>query len=152
MSRLNRRLFGAGLFGLGGIFGVSSAEASPEEARRVALHVDEKDPGRMNLALNNARNITRYYEGKGIEVRIRIVAYGPGLHMLREDTSPVKDRIAAMALELPNLSFAACANTRRAMARREGREPPLVEEAEIVPSGVVELVELQRRGWSYIRP
>lgn len=38
------------------------------------------------------------------------------------------------------------------MTKREGREPPIVDEAEIVPSGIVELVELQRRGWSDIRP
>lgn len=97
--------------GLAALLGAGGARAATDETRRIALHVDEDDPKRMNLALNNAKNITKYYESKGIPVEIRIVTYGPGLHMLRADTSPVKDRIAAMSLEMPNLSFAACANT-----------------------------------------
>lgn len=119
---------------------------------RVAIHVDENDPRVMNLALNNAANVTKYYESLGEEVEIRIVTYGPGLHMLRQDTSPVTDRIAAMSLELPNVSFAACGNTHSAMSQREGVEIALVSEAEMVTSGVVELIELQKEGWAYVRP
>lgn len=149
---MNRRTFAGLAAGLAGLFGAGAARAATDETRRIVLHVDADDPKTMNLALNNAKNIAAWYEEKGIPVEIRIVTYGPGLHMLRADTSPVKDRIAAMSLELSNPSFAACANTMAAMAKNEGREPPIVEEAEIVPSGVVELVELQRQGWSYIRP
>ncbi len=149
--KLSRRRLAPGILGLAALLGVGRAHAAEEE-RRIAIHVDENDPRRMNLVLNNARNIIHYYRSRGIPVRIRIVAYGPGLHMLRADTSPVKERISAMALELPELSFAACANTMKAMTRKEGKEPPLLEEVEIVPSGVVELVELQRQGWAYVRP
>ena len=46
----------------------------------------------MNLALNNVRNITEYYKEKGETVAIEVVTYGPGLHMLRSDTSPVTPR------------------------------------------------------------
>ena len=63
------------------------------EAHRVAIQVDQNDPQVMNLALNNATNMIEYYRGKNEDVDVEIVAYGPGLHMLRDDTSPVKDRI-----------------------------------------------------------
>jgi intracellular sulfur oxidation DsrE/DsrF family protein len=126
--------------------------AADEAARRIAIHVDENDPTRMNLALNNARNVFAHYGSQGVPVEIRIVTYGPGLHMLRNDTSPVKDRISAMSLEHDGLSFAACANTRAAMAKNEGKDIPIMAEAEEVPSGVVELVELQEAGWAYLRP
>ena len=126
--------------------------ATAAETKRVAIHVDENDPQRMTMALNNAENIYTYYEAKGESVEIRLVAYGPGLHMFREDSSPVKDRIATMALEHDTLSFAACGNTQRAMAKSSGKEISLVSEAEVVPSGVVELIELQEDGWAYIRP
>ena len=72
--------------------------------------------------------------------------------MLREDTSPVKARIAAMALEMGNISFAACGNTKAKMAKKAGKKIKLIAEAKIVPSGVVRLMELQEQGWSYIRP
>lgn len=151
MNSAINRFFAITLLGVVAITGAVPALADGA-TNQVAIHVDENDPGRMNLALNNAANVTKYYESIGEEVDIRIVTYGPGLHMLREDTSPVRDRIAAMSLELPNLSFAACGNTHAAMSRNEGMEIGILDEAEMVTSGVVELIELQQQGWSYIRP
>lgn len=80
------------------------------------------------------------------------MTYGPGLHMLREDTSPVAPRIAQMALEHENVTFQACNNTLQGMQRQAGHDIALLSEANIVPSGVVQLVTLQEQGWSYIRP
>lgn len=118
----------------------------------LAIHVDDNDPAKMNIALNNAKNVIEFYQAKGDSVKIEIVAYGPGLHMFREDTSPVKGRIAAMALENEDLQFSACGNTLNGMTKKEGKEPKLISEAKLVPSGVVRLVELQEEGWSYVRP
>jgi intracellular sulfur oxidation DsrE/DsrF family protein len=106
----------------------------------------------MNLALNNAENVIKYYKSKGQEVEIRIVAYGPGLHMFRSDTSPVKARIERMSLALDNITFAACGNTKAKMMKKSGKPVPIISEAKMVVSGVVELVELQRQGWAYIKP
>ena len=106
----------------------------------------------MDLALNNARNIIEYYKDKGETVAIEIVTYGPGLHMLRSDTSPVKDRIAPMALENPNLKFIACANTQANQSKAEGKQVSLISEATVMPSGVIRLMELQKQGYAYIRP
>ena len=79
---------------------------------------------------------------KADKAEIEIVAYGPGLNMLREDTSPVKARIAAMALEMGNIAFAACGSTKAKMTKKAGKEIKLISEAKIVPSGVVRLMEL----------
>ncbi|HAR53528.1 DsrE family protein [Roseovarius nubinhibens] len=122
------------------------------EIHRVAIHVDESDPQVMNMALNNVANLTRHYEALGDEVMVELVTYGPGLLMLMAGESPVEDRISAMSLEYENLSFAACGNTHRAMSDRAGTEIPLVDEAKMVPSGVVRLIELQEEGYAYIRP
>lgn len=129
---------------------ISAADA--DEVKRVAIHVDENDPQRMNMALNNAVNIFKHYDAAGEAVEVRLVANGPGLHMLRTDTSPVKDRIAAMSLEHEGLSFAACGNTHRMMSKQTDGEVSLISEAELISSGVVELIELQGDGWAYIRP
>jgi intracellular sulfur oxidation DsrE/DsrF family protein len=106
----------------------------------------------MNLALNNAMNVYEYYNERGEEVAVEIVAYSQGLHMLRDDTSPVKDRIQALRAKIKNIAFSACDNTKRAMEKTEGKEVPLIPEATIVPAGVVRLLELQEQGWAYIRP
>ena len=63
------------------------------------------------MALNNAKNVTKYYLSKGEKVAIEIVAYGPGLHMMRANTSPVRQDIAAMGMEYDNVPFTACGNT-----------------------------------------
>jgi intracellular sulfur oxidation DsrE/DsrF family protein len=128
------------------------AAAADAKVHRLAIHVDQKDPAVMNLALNSARNVYELYNERGEEVAIEIVAYNQGLHMLRDDTSPVKDKIAALRAKVKNLTFAACNNTKHAMEKAEGKEVPLIPEATIVPSGVVRLVELQEQGWAYVRP
>ncbi len=127
-------------------------DAYAHKVHKVAIHVDDSDPKRQNMALNNALNLNKYYEAKGEKVIIEVVAYGPGLTMLRADKSTVKERIAKMSLEMPNLTFAACSNTLKKMTKKEGKMPPLIAEAKNVPSGVVRLMELQEAGYSYIRP
>ena len=123
-----------------------------DQMHHVALHVNENDPKVMNMALNNVANVTKYYESKGDEVTVELVAFGPGLNMFVAGKSPVADRISAMSLEMENLSFAACGNTHRKMSEKAGKDVVLLEEAGIVPSGVVRLIELQENGYAYIRP
>ncbi len=152
MKKLTAKTLTAGaLVGIA-LISAPALDAAAEGAKRVAIHIDENDPARMNMALNNAANIFRHYQETGLAVEVRLVANGPGLHMLRADSSPVKDRIAAMSLEHESLSFAACGNTHRMMSKRTGEDVPLMSEAEMIPSGVVELIELQEDGWAYIRP
>ena len=126
--------------------------AADEIIHKVAIHVDENDPKRMNMALNNVANVRKYYDSQGEKVEIELVAYGPGLHMFRADTSPVKDRISMMSLEIDNLTFSACGNTHSAMSKKAGKEVELIEEATMVPSGVVQLILLQEQGYAYVRP
>lgn len=123
-----------------------------DEPRRVVLHVNFNDPEALNFVLNNAENIGAYYESAGNHIEIRVIAHGPGLHMLRADTSPVKERLQAMVGAQAGLSFYACANTRERMAKAEGKIPDLVSKATLVPSGIVEIMELQRAGWLYLKP
>ncbi|XUJ33395.1 hypothetical protein ACQ5SK_37205 [Bradyrhizobium japonicum] len=66
-----------------------------------------------NLALNNVSNVVQHYGDLSQKVEVEVVAYGPGLHMLRDDTSPVKGRIKMMSETTPELTFSACGNTQR---------------------------------------
>jgi hypothetical protein len=38
------------------------------------------------------------------------------------------------------------------MEKKEGKPITIMSEAVIVPSGVVHLMELQEKGWTYVRP
>jgi uncharacterized protein len=116
------------------------------------LQVNTNDPAAMNLALNNAMNVTQYYKDVGEKVKIEVIAFGPGLNMLREDTSPVKARIETMALSTPEVSFKACGNTQENMHKAENKDIPLIPQAEVVKSGVVRVMELEEQGWTYVKP
>jgi intracellular sulfur oxidation DsrE/DsrF family protein len=133
---------------------ISASLAADAKSHRVSIQVDQNDPQVMNLALNNATNIIEYYRGKNEDVDVDIVTYGPGLHMLRDDTSPVKDRIKRLKeLAFPGkIQFSACNNTKQNMEKAEGKAVPILSDAMLVPSGVVRLMELQEQGWSYVRP
>ncbi|WP_212524010.1 DsrE family protein [Actibacterium sp. MT2.3-13A] len=132
---------------------LSAVGAHAEGAtHHIAIHVDQNDPAVMNMALNNVANVAAFYKSQGDSAVIEVVAYGPGLNMYVAGKSPVADRIAAMSLEVEGLSFAACGNTLRKMSEKAGQDVQLLEEAKVVPSGVVRLVELQQQGYSYIRP
>jgi intracellular sulfur oxidation DsrE/DsrF family protein len=138
---------------------LSMALASPGLAavgkpHNVAIQIDQDDPQVMNIVLNNATNVIEYYRAKNEEVNVDIVAYGPGLHMLRADTSPVQDRIKHLKdMVFPGkIQFSACGNSKQGMEKTEGHAISIVPDASIVPSGVVHLMELQERGWSYVRP
>lgn len=132
-------------------FGASFAFAEGM-VHKVAVHVNENDPKVMNIALNNVQNVTNYYEAQGDTVEIEVVTYGPGLNMLIEGKSPVADRISTMSLAIENLSFRACGNTHRNMSKKQGEEIALLDEASMVPSGVVRLIELQEDGYAYVKP
>ena len=122
------------------------------DSHYVAVHVDQNDPQVMNMALNNVANLNSYYESQGDTVMIELVAYGPGLNMYIPGKSPVESRISTMSLEMENLSFAACGNTLSAMSKKAGKDITLMDEATVVPSGVVRLIELQENNYAYIRP
>lgn len=124
---------------------------SPAKVHKVAIQVSDNDKNLMNRALNNTKNLIDFYKAKGETVAVEIVTFHDGLHLLRSE-SPVKDRIAVMSLENPNLKFIACGNTQANQSKAEGKEVTLLSEATVVPSGIVRLIELQKQGYTYIRP
>ncbi|QPF84659.1 DsrE family protein [Bradyrhizobium genosp. L] len=133
---------------------LATGALAADKPHRIATQVDQNDPQIMNLALNNATNVIEYYRAKNEDVEIDIVTYGPGLNMLRSDTSPVQDRIKRLKDQVfpGKIQFSACNNTKQGMEKAEGHAISVVPDATIVPSGVVHLMELQEQGWSYVRP
>jgi intracellular sulfur oxidation DsrE/DsrF family protein len=123
-----------------------------KKQHHLILQVNTNDPAAMNLALNNATNVVQYYGELSENVKVEVVAFGPGLHMLREDTSPVKARIETMALSAPEVSFKACGNTRDNMHKAESKDIQLIPQAQLVKSGVVHIMEREERGWTYVKP
>ncbi|MHB9119404.1 MAG: DsrE family protein [Burkholderiales bacterium] len=112
--------------------------------QKVVIQVSDNDPKKWGLALNNAENVQEDI-GKG-RVDIEIVAYGPGLPMLKLD-SPVGGRVAEALAN--GVRVVACENTmQKTKLTREDMLPSL----DYVKSGVPEIMHRQAEGYAYIRP
>ena len=131
----------------------SRARTHSETQHRVVIQVSENDPRIMNLALNNAENLRGFYEQAGEAVQIEIVAYGPGLNMVRSDSSPVRDRLAALVGRPQQaITFTGCGNTLNTQSKNESKELTLLPGTQLVPTGIGRIVQLQEQGWTYVRP
>src|SRR6202050_5673596 len=123
------------------VFLASPALAADGKSHHIAIQIDQNDQQDMNMVLNKATNVIEYYRARNEDVDIDVVAYGPGLHMLRADTSPVQDRVRRLKdMAFPGrIQFSACNNTRQGMEKAEGHAISILPDATIVPSGVVHL-------------
>jgi len=151
MLRLLRSMVLAALLAAGGLLPQAHAQVA-DGYHRLALYISESDMAKMNGVLDVAANVSRHYSAIGEEVEIEVVAFNDGLHMLRADTSPVRKRLENFMLSMVNVTFQACGNTLDTMTRNEGEEPPLIEGAEIVQTGVAHLLALSEEGWTLVRP
>lgn len=118
----------------------------------LAIQISDGDPATYNKALNVAANFARMQSEAGNLYQIEIVTFNAGLNMLREDKSPVLERLKSMSESIPDLRFSACGNTIEGMTRNEGHAPPIIENAVVVPGGVGRLMKLEHDGWYVIRP
>lgn len=142
--RISQKLIGTAS-ALALAFGLMACSTMPlPEKQSVVIQVSESDPAKWNLALNNAKNLQAEL-GKD-NVNIEIVAYGPGLDMLKFD-SEVANRLADA--RKGGVTLAACGNTMKA---RKVTKQDLHTDVTVVPAGVVEIMNKQRAGWTYIKP
>lgn len=110
-------------------------------AHRVLVHVDEGGDKPQSV-VQNVENLLDDVE----DAQIELVAHGPGIAALERD-GELSERVEALGRR--GVRLAACGNT---MSAQELGPGDLVEGAEVVPSGVGELVRREAEGWLYVRP
>ena len=123
--------------------GVAHAEDSAAK-NRVVMQVSDNDPAKWNLALNNAKNLQADLGAGNVE--IEIVAYGPGIGMLKAE-SVVGNRIGEALGH--GVKVSACENTMRG---QKLAKTDMLDGIGYVPAGVVEIMRKQQQGWAYVRP
>ena len=121
-----------------------AASAASHPKYRLVFHVSENNPAQWNLTLNNAFAFQKNVGKENAE--IEIVAIGPGLNMLKSE-SKVADRID-QALDR-SIDVVACGET---MQATHVTQADLIGGVRVVPGGLIEIVQREQQGWSYIRP
>jgi intracellular sulfur oxidation DsrE/DsrF family protein len=129
--------------GLAGLAATAHA-ANKTEKPGVVIQVSENNPAIWNLALNNAQNLQQALGANNVDVEI--VAYGPGINMLKFD-SEVAPRVKEASAS--GVAVRACGTT---MKKQKLTEKDLEGSVKVVPAGVIEIMNKQREGWAYIKP
>lgn len=145
--RLTRTLCAASILALSCIASLATPDAAAEgvtKPNRVVMQVSDGDPSKWNLALNNAHNLQSDLGAANVE--IEIVAYGPGIGMLKAE-SVVGNRIADALGK--GVKVEACENT---MHGQKLQKSDMLDGIGYVPAGVVEIMQKQQQGWAYLRP
>jgi uncharacterized protein len=114
------------------------------QKQKLVVQVSDNDPKKWNLALNNMKNVQDAL-GKD-KVDIELVAYGPGIDMLKMESTAgnrVNDAVAG------GIKVVACENT---MDAQKLTKADMLKGISYVPAGVIELMQKQKEGYAYIRP
>ena len=144
MKQLASLIFMGALLLLNGCATVPQSDG----VHRVVIQMSTDDPRAQTIALNNAINLQKKY-GAG-NLQVEIVAYGPGINLILP-TGKQARRVKNLAAH-DEFIFSAGKNTLDKIRKRTGKTPRLIEGVDTVPMGVARVVELQERGYSYIRP
>jgi intracellular sulfur oxidation DsrE/DsrF family protein len=120
------------------LLSLATFSAFGQQKQRVVIQVSDNDPAKWSLALNNAKNVQQDL-GKD-NVQIEIVAYGPGLGMLKAESKVALD---------DNVGLIACENT---MTNTKVSRSEMYGGIAYVKAGVTHIMKRQQEGWAYIRP
>ena len=137
--------------------------ATAEEEARVVYHADYADPRRFSAMLTSVNNMMNFYENELIEADVRIVFVAHGIRFLTDDKldktpfeadaeleerhENLKGRLLSLA-DTRGVKLELCDITRSQIGLDAGDVYPNVS---MVPSGVVQIANLQRQGFAYIK-
>ena len=127
------------------LFGAGAALAQQKTAgkQRVIFQMSDNDKAKWNLVLNNVRNVQTELGKDNVE--IEVIAYGPGIDMLKAESAVAGG--LARALD-DSVLLIACENT---MKTRKVMRDEMYAGISYVMTGVAHIMKRQREGWAYIR-
>jgi len=111
---------------------------------RVLFHVDESSNSKWTLVLKNIENL---FDDIGENIEVELVANAEGIGLLYKLPNHFIDKIAKLAGR--GVRFFVCANS---LQQQKLTRDFLLDSAELVPSGVGEIVRKQSEGWAYVKP
>ncbi len=139
-----------GLFVLvSGVGGVEAGHnADNPKKHKVFFHLTEGDPQRASAVLTNVQNFVEVVGWRNIEV-LELVVHGPGLRPFVAKGIDPEVKAKVEALLTGGMSMGACQIT---MRRQSLKPEDLIDGLKPIPSGVVRVMELEEKGYAYIRP
>ncbi|AGA32082.1 hypothetical protein TVNIR_0374 [Thioalkalivibrio nitratireducens DSM 14787] len=127
----------------------SGAAWAGQGRSRVVYHVNRGD---AETHLNALQRVQDHIDAVGAEnMEVRVVLHGSGLDLLLAAHDDARIRDGVDSLKLQGVRFEVCGHT---MARRQIPVDALYDarDADVALSGVARILDLQRQGYTYVKP
>jgi uncharacterized protein len=119
----------------------------PFAEHKVVLQLSDSDPRKQALVLSVASNLLKFYDPD--KVAIEVVAFGPGIDLLRPGSDHRKQVESLIA---QGVRFDICLNTVDSIEQETGKRPDFIPSATLVQVGVGQILFLTENGYTPVRP
>jgi uncharacterized protein len=119
----------------------------PFAEHRIVLQLSDSDPKKQGLVISVANNLLKFYDPD--KVAIEVVAFGPGIDLLRPENA---NRKLVESLVAQGVRVDVCLNTVDTIERQTGKRPDIIPAATPVQVGVGQILLLTENGYTLVRP
>jgi intracellular sulfur oxidation DsrE/DsrF family protein len=119
----------------------------PFAEHKIVLQLSDDDPRKQALLISVANNLLKFYDPD--KVAIEVVAFGPGIDLLRSQ-NPSRKQVESLIAQ--GVRFDVCLNTVDTIERETGKRPEIMPGATPVQVGVGQILLLTESGYTLVRP
>jgi uncharacterized protein len=119
----------------------------PFADHRIVLQLSDNDPRKQGLVISVANNLMKFYDPD--KVAVEIVAFGPGIDLLRPE-NPNRKLVESLVAQGARVDI--CLNTVDTLERDTGKRPQFISAATPVQVGVAQILFLTENGYTLVRP
>jgi intracellular sulfur oxidation DsrE/DsrF family protein len=119
----------------------------PFAEHKIVLQLSDNDPRKQGMVISVANNLMKFYDPD--KVAVEIVAFGPGIELLRPD-SPSRKQVESLVAQGARVDI--CLNTVDTLERETGKRPEFIQAATPVQVGVAQILFLTENGYTLVRP
>jgi uncharacterized protein len=119
----------------------------PFAEHKIVLQLSDNDPKKQGLVISVANNLMKFYDPD--KVAVEIVAFGPGIELLRPD-NPNRKLVESLVAQGARVDV--CLNTVDTLERDTGKRPEYIAVATPVQVGVAQILFLTENGYTLVKP
>jgi intracellular sulfur oxidation DsrE/DsrF family protein len=119
----------------------------PFAEHKVVLQLSDNDPKKQGMVISVANNLMKFYDPD--KVAVEIVAFGPGIELLRPE-NPNRKLVESLVAQGARVDV--CLNTVDTLERETGKRPDYIAAATPVQVGVAQILFLTENGYTLVRP
>ena len=119
----------------------------PFAEHKIVLQLSDNDPRKQGMVISVANNLMKFYDPD--KVAVEIVAFGPGIDLLKPD-NPIRKQVESLVAQGARVDI--CLNTVDTLERETGKRPEFIAAATPVQVGVAQILFLTENGYTLVRP